>query len=278
MYKDDTKLFFSPLPEIIFNPQAPPTYSIAESLCSCTGPSCHESENSLIHKYPQIARDILSPLVKRHARRMAERPGGLNTTALWRSSLSPPDSSTPVSGHTPGHAALPLIPQVAIHYRCGDNDVGVYGLLAYSSVLRRIPEYATSIYVMTEDEHRKTRPEQRAVCRAVLHSLHKRLSLRFPLAAVLVLRGADIYDDFTRLASAAISICSVSTFCFWAAIGAEGGTVYMPQSKLIAAGTTPNYGSNIVWMNRTTDYVVPGPVIARFGRMPRRVVDMLGGP
>jgi hypothetical protein len=255
MYKDDTKAFFSPIPEIIFSPNAPDSYTHVQQLCPCLGTSCHESPFSLLHQHSDISRDILSPFVKRHVDLISRSSLVVNDTDIWRHNR--PDTG-------PSVTMLPAIPDVSIHYRCGDNDIGdLYGLLGFASIVNRIPTNAATIYVMTENPNRKTKPKQRAVCAAVLHNLHNNIISRFPKASVVILRGAPLYDDFSRLAASPITICSISTFCFWAGMAATQSTVYMPISKLLAGGQTPNYGPAIVWMNESSDVIVPGGVVSR---------------
>jgi len=53
-------------------------------------------------------------------------------------------------------AAVPLVPDVSIHYRCGDNVVTHYGFLPFKVYSDLIAEGARTIYVMSEHPSRKT--------------------------------------------------------------------------------------------------------------------------
>ena len=48
-----------------------------------------------------------------------------------------------------------------------------------------------------------------------------------------LIRGEDALLDFTRLALANTTICSASTFCFYAGLASNGSAVYFPNTELI---------------------------------------------
>jgi hypothetical protein len=130
--------------------------------------------------------------------------------------------------------ALPFIPDVAIHYRCGDNFIGHYGFLPFSAFKLYIPAGAKTIYVLADKRGRKTAMKQHraAKCDAIFSALFTHLTQQFPRAAVLIRRGGDLTEDLLRLALAPTTICSVSTFCLWPAL-ANNHTAYFPLTKLI---------------------------------------------
>jgi hypothetical protein len=141
--------------------------------------------------------------------------------------------STDTSNSAVG-AALPFIPDVAIHYRCGDNFIGHYGFLPFSAFKLYIPAGAKTIYVLADKRGRKTAMKQHraAKCDAIFSALFTYLTQLFPQAAVLIRRGGDLTEDLLRLASARTTICSVSTFCLWPAL-ANNHTAYFPLTKLV---------------------------------------------
>jgi hypothetical protein len=97
-----------------------------------------------------------------------------------------------------------------------------------------------------------------ARCEYLLTELWKFLSSSFPQSSVVVTRGADIYDDFTRLAMAKITVCSVSTFCFWPAL-VSVNQVFFPITRLIAKATAPQYTPSFHWMSQfPVECVFPG--------------------
>lgn len=262
--------FFSLLPNIIYNQYAPKTHQKAKFQCLCHSLSCHESKAGLIHSHWRVGKDILNPLVRNQASAMARRSRGMDKSLPWmwwaHDSL---DSAK----------ALPHVPSVAVHYRC-NSYAHAYGFLNYDSIHRRIPKNASTVYVMSEENEGKGKmsERQRIVCTAVLEGLYNYITSFNPEASVVMLRGANVYDDFTRLATARVLICSVSIFCFWTAVAASHDTtVYLPRSELIAGGSTPIYDSNVHWMTEKDDYAVQGKVTARFWRNPSALVEMLSG-
>lgn len=133
---------------------------------------------------------------------------------------------------------LPLIPEVSIHYRCGDNvqshAIG-HGLMPFTSILPLIPKGAASIYVMTEAAdrffHSKGIPGYAIYCSSVVQWLFDNITALHPQATVVVKKGGDIIEDLARMALAKTTICSSSTFCFFPAI-ANKNTVHFPYSEL----------------------------------------------
>jgi hypothetical protein len=136
-------------------------------------------------------------------------------------------------------AVLPVIPDIAIHYRCGDQvPSDVYGFLSFSTILSIIQSQnssPSSIYILSDHPKRAgilfKEPPFTAHCKPILERLRERLSLYFPNASVIVFRGSDPILDQTRLAEAKLTICSISTFCLWPAI-ANSNRVYFPATPL----------------------------------------------
>ncbi len=143
---------------------------------------------------------------------------------------------------------LPLIPDVAIHYRCGDNTVTHYGFTPFRVFAATIPHHARSIYVMAESPSRNARPDRTERCTTIFLALRSYLMSKFPRALVVILRGHDVFEDLARLTYANTTICSVSTYCLWPAMS-NNNTVYFPVTKLIAKENTSfDYGPSFHWL------------------------------
>jgi hypothetical protein len=183
---------------------------------------------------------------------------------------------------------LPIIPDVTIHYRCGDN-VEVpeqYGFLPFKaivSIIKKHPHNHQYIYILsdppgrsslyetysspsfsqsTTDNGRSKRNSRSNTstgihefthkCVSVLKALFNYLQFHFPSSIIILKRGGDPFLDFIRLSYSKVTICSSSTFCIWPAI-ATNGTAYFPDTTLIANGVKPNFGKNFNWI---TDFKV----------------------
>jgi hypothetical protein len=137
---------------------------------------------------------------------------------------------------------LPIIPDVAVQYRCGDN-IGFgktrYGLLPFRAITDRIPATARHIYVLADSPLRSRYHAYSSRCSDILLALFKRLQTTFPAAVVAVKRGGDQFLDYARMARANVTICSASTFCLWPALANPHGQVHFPLTPLVG-----NSGSN----------------------------------
>jgi hypothetical protein len=160
----------------------------------------------------------------------------------------------------PGNASayvLPIVPDVAIQYRCGDN-IGFgktrYGLLPFRALTARIPASARHIYVLADSPLRMRYHAYSSRCSDILQALFRRLRTTFPRAVVVVKRGGDQFLDYARLAYANVTICSASTFCLWPAIANPWGQAHFPLTPL-AAGSGSNatakagvFGKHFHWI------------------------------
>lgn len=223
---------------------AAPDKSAKSAKCPCPG-GCHERAASLWTKNTASIRTIVHTALERHLTSMAVSETVLQPTDLLSNNTKPGDT-------------LPLIPSVAIHYRCGDNFVGPYGFLPFSVVRAHIEKHFSShskkngaqgpgsraqvgpqtIYVLAEHRGRKTGGKKQMLaqkCDHVLRALHNDLTRAYPDSRVVVRRGDDLYVDMARLSRAQLTICSVSTFCLWPAI-ANRNVAYFPRSALIVGG------------------------------------------
>lgn len=148
---------------------------------------------------------------------------------------------------------LPLIPEVALQYRCGDN-IGfsyMYGVLPFAAFLGRIPVNASTIYVLSDHPTRAAHSPYSNRCQTILARLFGFLQKHHPRATIAIKRGGDMFMDYARLAFANTTICSASTYCFWPAIASEG-QVHFPLSGVIAGADTleqaPNFGPRFHWI------------------------------
>ena len=184
--------------------------------------------------------------------------------------LSLPHNATVYEGPSRKMAAMldssavkpvPFIPDVSIHYRCGDNTVGNYGFLPFQAFADFIDESAKTIYIMAESPWRKTLTKRNRKmddkCSIILRMLVKYISKRFRHATVVLLRGANMYNDLVRLSYARQTFCSVSTFCFYPAL-VQRNTVYFPVTKLIADGHLFKYHDKFTWLTHVNYSVVFG--------------------
>lgn len=228
----------------------------AKRICICYS-ICHENPYALLHSYPTLISDILRPVILKYYSKTMKASLSFDqvTPYVFKSTLRQPyDVEKPI---------FPSIPDAAIHYRCGDNTVGHYGFLAFPAFLHTIPTNTSTIYVLAEKSSRKFTQRRTERCDSVLTALWEYLTNSFPSSTILVLRGANIFDDFSRLALSQVSVCSVSTFCFYAAL-ATAGKAYLPITRLFAKATTPDYGPRIKWLdNFPTDSVILGDQILK---------------
>jgi len=226
--------------------------------CKCPG-GCHEKSTALWTKNAPLIRALMMRGVESHLKHYFPGQDPENILVPHPNSL---DKS---------NKEIPLIPTVAVHYRCGDNFVGEYGFLPFSIVSNRIsiqnkePKY---IYILAESRNRKTGGPKRHLaekCDVVLTALQSHLRNYFPKSTVVLHRGSDMYTDLVRLALAPVVICSVSTFCLWPAIAnTHGGAVYCPRTRLVAgADTSLNLG--FTWIE--TNVVKGAPYLTQSTQM-----------
>lgn len=262
--------FLDPVPSIVINKQQhrlPPAR--LKSMCPCHT-MCHEKANGLMHTHSDMVRDIFLPPIARHASLM--QPVRLGSA--WRKTVRS-ESHADENGASAGPA--PPIPDVAVHYRCGDNTVGPYGFLPFPAIKNRIKSSMlnpSTIYVLAEPAHRKTKERQVSRCNVILDTLRAYLARSFPSTTVLTLRGLSLYDDLVRLTLSNVTVCSVSTFCLFPAM-TSSGDVYFPVSALVAESSNPTYGPRFHWMNKADERILSG---AKSSMMDiSKVIQQLGG-
>ena len=149
---------------------------------------------------------------------------------------------------------LPVVPNVALQYRCGDN-IGfsyMYGILPFTAFVGRIPTDAKYIYVLSDHPSRAVHSPYTSRCHLILKSLFEFLQTKHPSATVVVKRGGDLFLDYVRLGTANTTICSASSYCFWPAVSNPGHS-YFPLTNLIAGADSmelaPSFGSKFHWMD-----------------------------
>ena len=212
--------------------------------CKCNTAFCWESSTSAwVQGLPTIKRIFIDALLY-HLESLAHTTGETSTIVRRHDLFSPKSNALGL--------VLPLIPDVAIHYRCGDNFGAPYGFIPFEVLKDRIvaaPDVVHTIYVLAEHRGRKTkdRPYLAVKCDIILNGLFEYLVENFPSAHVVVKRGSDdMFLDLARLTFAKTTICSISTFCLWPAV-ASNGTAFVPQTKLIVGGNT-NINLGFQWM------------------------------
>lgn len=244
--------FYDAFPEVVINknPLSPDVVkSNLQVNCKC-GSYCWSSPDSpwtrnvpWIKKYIRSAIEVYLDTVR------ANQSTHYLTTKL---SNDTDDLST-----LPLTEELPFIPDVAIHYRCGDNMIYGkfgYGILPYFAYLPFIPSSAKYIFVLSDHPRRFGVQGFTHQCNSILDGLFKYLKDKFPDKVIALKKGGDQFLDFARLAYANVTICSVSTFCLYPILGSNG-TVYFPVSKLLPhhhystqSNTTSNYlSTHIHW-------------------------------
>jgi hypothetical protein len=214
-----------------------------------------EKSNSLFAQEgnAQVVRGILAPAFERRSHEMNQDKKTFNNLSLpyvWSTQLR----------HSP--IDLPEIPDVAVQYRCGDNTQVGYGLLAWTALLKNIPQNTTSIYLMTENPHRQTASAVFEKCNNIIKQLAGYLYLHFSSASVVVLRGGSVIDDMTRLAMAPYTICSPSTFCFWPAVASKTASYYPPSALIFSQKGTLQVTSQFHWMTTPEEVIIPGKLLA----------------
>jgi hypothetical protein len=148
---------------------------------------------------------------------------------------------------------LPLVPDVTIQYRCGDNIAFnyMYGILPFYAFDSRIPKNSKYIYVLSDHPTRAVHSPYTTRCQTILQALFDYLKEKNPSSTIVVKRGGDLFLDYIRLSSSNVTICSASSYCFWPAI-ANTNTAYFPVTSLIAGADNinlaPNFGPNFHWI------------------------------
>lgn len=209
--------------------------------CFCETNDCHEHPEALYYRYSDLA-------VGMYAYAYEEIYSNILTLEGPDLSMDKDKTLRLKVGSSGDKDRLPFIPDVSIHYRCGDNTGPGYGVLPYRAFTSRIPLTSKSIYIMGEGRHRKVQKKSADLCEAIVVKLFDTLVTHFPNATVLVLRGANITHDQLRLAYSNVTICSASTFCLWPAM-LNKNTIHFPLTPLIANRTQPKIHAKFLWFD-----------------------------
>lgn len=283
-YKHKFNILFDAFPSTVIH-ESPTSknssdFSSDNKVCPCDS-NCHEWRSGLMHSNMRIAAKIFRTAIdyywqNRHTelgaaddglkyldtRKMRTKPfiGRNGTTFASDStgSYTSTGTSKDKDRAVTSLGSLPVIPEVAIHYRCGDNLVTHYGFLPFKTYSDLIPSNASHIYVLAESPDRNPKAHMVSRCAAIFDAFFSYLMAKFPSSTVVVLRGHDIFDDLARLTYANITLCSVSTFCLWPAVSNENAA-HFPVTKLIAKESTDfDYGPSFHWMKGSKDHVIRG--------------------
>jgi hypothetical protein len=204
-------------------------YEKVMSLCPCND-FCHESNKSLIYQYIDTITTIFTTALDEQIKYMKENNLiHVNITKVNKGN----------------DQDLPLIPDVALHYRCSDNSY--YGIMPFKIYTDRIPHDSKYIYIISESPSRKLQPRTQIYCKAIIESFYNYIQKLFPLSIVSIFKGNNIYLDLARLTYAKTTVCSVSTFCLWPAISSSN-TVHYPISEYIASSSTIFIKPNFNWI------------------------------
>ena len=252
--------FFQTLPRIAINNNAGKLGRVhsqgkLRELCKCSS-SCHASSRALMHHNIPFVASVFQHAMDSYWNRQQSSVRSLSLSVLpnhsgsvlWNGSaiirLDNIESGTGILNKT----NLPIIPDVVIHYRCGDNVNALYGFVPFALYKDIIPKDTKYIYVLSENPNRKTLDHHRERCQRVLEGLLKYLKVYFSTAIILILRGHDVFEDLARLTYAPMTICSPSTYCFFPAISSKT-KAYFPETGLVAGSLTKdNYGPYFHWL------------------------------
>ena len=231
--------------------------------CKCEK-YCWSDKLSIWIKYYNIIKIIIIKSLNYHTIKTTLISNNNNNTILINISDK--------SNHN-NELALAFIPDVAIHYRCGDNiPSNIYGLLSFHTITNIITHNSNTtnikyIYILADPPYRAGILGSTNFvmhCTKILETLYEKIIHTFPNTIVILKRSGDPILDLARLAYAKITICSVSTFCLWPAI-ANNNKVYFPLTSLVSGMNTNDLmnikndndiiiSKNIIVSNNINDY------------------------
>lgn len=253
--------FFKNLPALVIPSSLSPqrTQAEVEKICPCQS-ICHEWNYGLMHKNMPLAGSIFRQAIEAFYQEslLQHKSDELQFTRLrpdsgskvvWRNNIIDIDDAFVSKKDVINEIGrFPVVPDVAVHYRCGDNLVTHYGFLPFAALKSVISVTDRTIYIMAEHPSRRTDQRRKERCRAIFDGLLHYLMKHFPNAVVVLLRGHDMFEDLARLTFAKTTICSVSTFCLWPAV-ASNTSAYYPVTKLIAKEDISfDYGPSFHWL------------------------------
>ena len=239
------RAFLEALPDAIVHPN--PVKSMEEGFknvqdrCKCTRYCWGERQSAWINATENISKYLRKAIGAYLSTSGMEKVGTILSVDTDLTNAAP-------------NQFLPVVPQVALQYRCGDN-IGfsyMYGVLPFRAFLSRIPNDTKLLYVLSDHPSRATHSPYSNRCQIILEHLFAFLKKQYPLTTIVIKRGGDMFLDYARLAFANTTICSASTYCFWPAIANLQGQVHFPLSGVIAGADTieqaPNFGPRFHWI------------------------------
>lgn len=255
-------LFLQGFADIVVNPDPVSNYADAianvQSICRCKS-ICHEYSLGLMHHHMDLAASIFRQAIDAYFN-FKQKP--INFLIVSENQLVSAKHGSNVI-NPKKIEELPFIPDVSIHYRCGDNLVHHYGFLRFRTLKKFIPQNASTVYIMAENPKRNVKFNSLERCSQIFDALSVYLENSFPTTNIVISRGGDISHDLVRLTYSKISICSVSTFCLWPAISNKNA-VYFPVSRLILKEDIKvKYNEHFNWMYEKEDSPLLGKEIAQ---------------
>lgn len=251
----ENNTFFNAFPTLVLNPNATTTMKDIHSICTCSS-ICHEWSSGLMHKHMSLASAIFRSAIDKYWEsidNVSKTSFRINTGSLHKMGIGNSEITKIAN-----ISSMPVIPDVSIHYRCGDNTVAHYGFLPFRAFKRLISPSARHIYVMAESKGRNSKAHHISRCDAIFDALYIYLTKHFPTATIAITRGNDFYDDLVRLTYSPQTICSISTYCLWPAI-ANRNEAHFPLTKLIAKEDMSfDYGKSFHWIKDRADSSVFG--------------------
>lgn len=241
--------FFNAIPDLLLSAAPGRVEEVKQAMrskCTCLQFCWEHSEAPWLKALPLI-RDVLLPAVTAY----------LQASNVQETVLDNATDRVYTAGVAIAPKTLPVVPDVTIQYRCGDN-IGFgktkYGLLPFSVYGHgdRIPVDVRHIFIIADSPGRSSAHVYSHRCETILTHLAVYLSKLRPAAVVVLKRGGDIFLDYARIVHSKVVFCSASTFCLWPAIANRAGHVYYPLTPLIAKAATnasaPNLGEHFHWI------------------------------
>mmetsp|Transcript_13861 Transcript_13861/g.20747 ORF Transcript_13861/g.20747 Transcript_13861/m.20747 type:complete len:357 (-) Transcript_13861:1488-2558(-) len=171
---------------------------------------------------------------------------------------------------------LSLKNRVTIQYRCSDilfMEGDKYGFINFHVYSDLIPLNTKYITILSEHSNRS---HEGIICGNIIDALALYLETKFPFATILVQRGGDVMEAMLMLAQSPVTICSASTFCFWASL-ANKGIAYFPVSKLILGGNMIALRDKLRSINTTRHlWFIKEPALISFSHFPHNLSLILG--
>jgi len=250
--------FFQSLPNLVVHPQPADDVleagRVLDSVCPFRGPFPFVTHGGW-DKRPQLLRQIFNQALD------AQYGKQIFSLKVDDSTFSQIHSNSAQITKQ----SMPLIPDVAVLFRCVDILTVAtghpYGFVNFHLYSALIPNSVSSIYVLsekldylTEDRDEPHISINKAACTQLGNDLLLFLKDIRPQAVVALRRGYAV-DSLLMLAKANVVICAPSTFCLYPGIANMNGIVYFTPGNVIEFN--PFLTENFYW--------VASPKTVRFG-------------